>query len=363
MSYFTRVWPILALGGGGLSFVPPPTANTPSIVAVENAGLLFTDNGAGVSGTDAGYSIPLGKQTLWLFGDVFLLDPKHPRKTSAGAVSNCGLLVPSGKGPAPLKRFRFLTDGRTGLARELLSAEAGAAKEVRYWPFGGWHDAARRRIYLYHARVVTTGSGPLDFRTEGFGLAVAGAESPEEIRFRRITAGSGETWWKTAEGPAFGSAVCQAEGYLYVFGFHKDRDRTEGRVARVRPERIEEQSAYEYFTGSGWSARVGDSAAVAGLRDFPTELSVAYNGYLRKYLAVHSVGLQGIIRVSAAEQPWGPYIEIGDVGAPRRAFSRGFTYAGKEHPELAEAGGRVIYVTYVDSERYWLQLLRVTLKK
>ena len=49
---------------------PPPHLSAPSVQKVENAGLLFTDNAAGVSGTDAGYSIPLQAQSLWLFGDV-----------------------------------------------------------------------------------------------------------------------------------------------------------------------------------------------------------------------------------------------------------------------------------------------------
>ena len=35
-----------------------------SVLRVQNAGLLFTDNQAGVSGTDAGYSIPL--ERLWI---------------------------------------------------------------------------------------------------------------------------------------------------------------------------------------------------------------------------------------------------------------------------------------------------------
>jgi len=52
-----------------------------------------------------------------------------------------------------------------------------------------------------------------------------------------------------------------------------------------------------------------------------------------------------------------------EIGSPHQAFASSFCYAGKEHPELAEQGGRVIYVTYVDNQRYWLQLLKVTLAK
>ena len=334
----------------------------PAIQSVENGGLLFTDNPAGVSGVDAGYSIPMGKQTLWLFGDVFLLDPRNPPKTYVGALSNCGLLVPAGSGVDPLKRYRFLTD-QTGKARELLKAESDDMR-VRYWPFGGWHDARRRRIYLYYGRVRTTGEGPLDFKTDGFGLAAVDSTSPNKIQFRRIPRStSDELWWKSGS-PLFGSAVYESDGFLYVVGHKRVDQRILGVLARVRPESIEDPRAYAYFAGGDapkWTSETADSAAVQGLSDFPTELSLSYNRYLQRFLAVHSVGISQRIRLSTSVHPWGPFEQIDEIGSPKRALSRGFTYAGKEHPELSESGGRVIYVTYVDSERYWLQLLKITL--
>jgi len=62
--------------------------NQAGVVSVENGGLLFTDNGDGVSGLDAGYSIPMGRETLWLFGDVFLVEPRSPEKRVVEAVRN-----------------------------------------------------------------------------------------------------------------------------------------------------------------------------------------------------------------------------------------------------------------------------------
>ena len=58
--------------------------------------------------------------------------------------------------------------------------------------------------------------------------------------------------------------------------------------------------------------------------------------------------------------PWGPYDNPHNIVVPKQVFSNGFCYAAKEHPELAEENGRVIYVTYVDSSRYWLQKLLPT---
>src|SRR5262245_41959763 len=100
-------------------------ADMPRVEKVENGGLLFTDNPAGISGMDCGYSLPLNGQTLWFCGDVFLLHPTEPKKPYVGGVSNGALLVPVGSGTGPLRRYTFLTDTQTGLARQVLPNEKG----------------------------------------------------------------------------------------------------------------------------------------------------------------------------------------------------------------------------------------------
>ncbi len=391
-------------------------AQNATVQKVENAGLLFTDNPAGVSGVDAGYSLPMGNRTLWLFGDVFLLAPTDPSKSYVGGVSNCGLLAPAGQGAAPLHKYTFLTDAKTGLAHSLLPNAPGEGNEIRYWPFGGWYDNAAHQVYLYYARIRNTGGGPLDFRIEGHGLAVAdapaNAAAPTDLQFRRLDAAPDQMlWWNDlpkspsaqvpqqppgqsasrsasptanpsagrppaqpipAKLPLFGSAVVSGttDGFLYIVGVQERGERKWGKLARVPPKQITNLRAYEYYaqaeqngTGPRWSRDAGEAADVDGLNDFPNELSVSYNAYLGGWLAVHSVNVSDKVRLSVAPHPWGPYKPIGEIGAPHKAFARAFCYAGKEHPELRQANGRILYITYVDSDRYWLQLLKVTLQK
>lgn len=341
----------------------------PRVLTVENGGLLFTDNPAGVSGVDAGYSVPMGRWTLWLFGDVFLLHPTDPKKPYVGGLSNAALVVPAGP-ISSLSRYRFLTDPATGLARQVIPNRADEGTETRLWPLGGWYNPVRAVVYLFYARVVTTGPGPFDFRVAGHGLARTEARKPLEMRFERLsTPGGGDLWWQAPD-PLYGSAVFQsrvpADPYLYVVGVDERDGVKRATLARVPRARIEQLDAYEYWAGDGrevwWSSKPADASPLAGLTEFPTELSVAYNRHLGGYLAVHSVGISERIRLTLARQPWGPYEVIEEIGAPHRAFERAFCYAGKEHPELAERGGAVIYITYVDSQRYWLQLQKVTLK-
>ena len=352
--------------------------STPSVRSVENAGLLFTDNSAGVSGTDAGYSLPVGdKQTLWLFGDVFLLD-NSPARSYNGFVSNCALLVPSGGGMAPLRNYTFLTDAKTGLARRVLSQEKEEKAGLRYWPLGGWFDPKSKATYLYYERVRTTSAGgPFGFKVEGHGLAAANAEKPEEWKFNRLpTAPDQEIWWSPEkDGSIYGSAVIAPPSgdFIYVVGEQNRDGKNRGKMARVPKAKISDRAAYTYysgstlFSGSGfaphWSEDVSKAADVEGLDEFPNELSVSYNPYLGGYLAVHSIGINEKIRLSLAPNPWGPYRTIGEIGAPHRALAKAFCYAGKEHPELAQDNGRIIYLTYVDGDRYWLQALKITLQK
>jgi hypothetical protein len=356
-----------------LLFLLTPLFAAPSVLKVENGGLLFTDNQAGVSGTDAGYSVPLGNQTLWMFGDVFLLDPTVPIKPYLRMISNCGLWVPSGSGIEPLRHYKFFTEPQSGIARPLLTPLPTEANEknLRLWPYGGWYNDAEKCAYLFYARVVTTGTGPFDFRTEGHGLASADTTNLDALQFTRLSAAPNQMlWWSAQDNAAlYGSAVVSnAPGdYLYIVGWQERDGKKRGKLARVAKSRITDLKAYEYFTGTdgkvSWNREANAATDIPGLDDFPTELSVAYNQYLGGYLAVHSVGVSDKVRLSLAPNPWGPYQNIAEISAPHRAFSRAFCYAGKEHPELAQEQGRIIYVTYVDSERYWLQMLKVTLQR
>ncbi len=351
-----------------------PDLEAPRIVRVENRGLLFTDNDAGVNGTDAGYSIPLGNRTLWLFGDVFLQHPSTPEKPFIGNLSNCALLTARGTGSASLRSFLFLKDSKTGLARQVIPKAAGEDGKVRLWPFGGWYSESEKRIYLYYARVRVTGNGPLDFHTDGLGLAWADARKPEEIEFHRIPTSDGSAmWWESGrETPVFGNAVVSGtrvedRDYVYVVGSRESGGRKFGALARVPKSRPADLAAYEYFSGTAeapkWSRTLPDAANIDGLGDFPSELSISYNSCLGGYLAVHSVGIGEKVRLSLAPRPWGPYRYLGEIDARHQPLVKAFCYAGKEHPELAEDGGRIIYITYVDGSRYWLQLLKVTLEK
>ncbi len=341
------------------------------LARVENGGLLFTDNPAGVSGVDAGYSLPIGAQTLWFFGDVFLTDIHSVQRRYTGGVSNCALVVPTGRGTEPLKKYRFLTNPATGQARVVIPYVGAEGNETRVWPYGGWYSQEDRAAYLYYGRFRTTGTGALDFRNVGYGLARASTEPIDSLTFHRLPDADGsENWWAEApEHPVFGLAVVGGMGgdQIGIIGELKRDGRHVGKLARVNRKEIANSAAYRYFSGTpaepAWSADPLKAADIEGLNDFPGELSVRYNAWLGGFLAIHSVNIDERLRLSVAPHPWGPYRPIGEVGAPHQLFAKAMCYAGKEHPELQGEDGRILYITYVDNQRYWLQLLKVTLER
>lgn len=341
-----------------------------AVERVENGGLLFTDNSAGVSGVDCGYSIPLGRQVLWLFGDIFILHPSDPRKPYVGGVSNAALLTADAT-PAGLRRYQFLTDPTSGIVRQVLPNAPNEGTETRLWLFHGWYNRAETRIYVYFAKVRTTGGGgPFDFRVLGHGLARGDVRDPLALTLERVHHPEGGDLWWTAPEPLYGCAVIvparPEDPYLYIVGVRETSGKKHATLARVRRQRMGSVADYEYLASAGsepsWSQSPADAVDVPGLSEFPTELSIAYNRHLRGYLAVHSINISERIRLSLAPAPWGPYRTVAEIGAPHRAFEKAFCYAGKEHPEMAEQASRVLYLTYVDSQRYWLQLLKVTLR-
>src|SRR5206468_2249926 len=162
-------------------------------------------------------------------------------------------------------------------ARQVLPALPGESKDLRFWPFGGWHNARENRVYLFYGRVRVTGGGPLSFREEGYGLAQAAIRppvwadsgNPASLRFSRVNAQPGqELWWTPADGkPVFGCAVVAGGlgGYIYVVGVQERGRRKFGKLARAPRDRAGDLQAYEYFAGaSRWSRNIEEAADVEG---------------------------------------------------------------------------------------------------
>jgi hypothetical protein len=188
-----------------------------------------------------------------------------------------------------------------GAAKELLPAKQVDYDEFAVIPTNGF--AANRAMYVHYMSVKHFESATA-WTTNHSGLA-------------KSTDG-GETW-TMLESPRWPgdsnfiqTSVANVDGEIYFWGV------THGRLGgvqlmKVREQDVEQQDAYQYFTGlaadgtPGWSESI--SAAQTVVDGTVGELSVVWNTYIDRWLMSYSDGGSGNASIREAGAPWGPWSE------------------------------------------------------
>ena len=154
--------------------------------------------------------------------------------------------------------------------------------------------------------------------------------------------------------------------YLYLYGVVQDSNKIQKcYLARVLKTELETLKNYEYYSNDVWTKNIKEASVL--FTGMPNELSVSYNKYLKKYLAVHSLDLTGKIVARTSNTPWGKWsqpVELFQVELPEQNNLPypALIYAGKEHPYLSKDGGKTIYVTYIEFEEYYPHMIEITLE-
>jgi hypothetical protein len=90
-------------------------------------------------------------------------------------------------------------------------------------------------------------------------------------------------------------------------------------------------------------------------------MSAAYNPYLKKYVAIHMLNRDNRIVMRTAAKITGPWSAPELIFRPERTSNTDLFNAAKEHPELQGQGGKLMYVTYINSVDYAPHLIEITL--
>jgi hypothetical protein len=343
---------------------------TPLVQSVRDLGVQFLDNDVDVTGQDCVSSIVLPHaQTFWVFGDTmegpFETIRNHPL---TDVLSNTGAIVPLQDLSAGVRRFEYLksSDGRR--PRQLLPFIPPEDKAYqRLWAIHGAH--VNGHLYLYYHRI--TMDPILDvfesFTLDGMGLA----RGDDEYRFERLRAPDGTyELWK-GDQPGFGVFVQAVGPHLYLWGsLQPGRDSSgDMYLARVLPSDIENLASYEYLVAAPtlerpdvtpvWSPTFAPTACL--FDHVPNEMSSSYNAYLDAFISMSTFDRDDRLAIRTAPAITGPWSEPEIFHRPPRARPDSLFNAGKEHPEFARAGGRVLYMTYIDSAVYVPHLLEITL--
>ena len=319
---------------------------------VRPLGSLIDSNGSGarIISQDGAYSINLNDgRALWIFGDTFYgTRPKGEKCKIEGAVFNNSALTSTdaSKGVPP---FTHLID-QTGKAAPviLVDPQRENPKTIRLWPGSGVKIG--KRIYLYYGMLTITESGAWDTTNGGQGIAVS--ENPSRP-FQRLMRNGQYIFWDGRQIP-WGSALLKdRDGWIYFYGRQTISELIyQYKLARVRPEDIENPDQYEYYSGGAagtdWTRNVAHAAIL--FDDAPPEGSVSYNQFLGKYLALYSRWLDEDVALRTAPHPWGPWSQAEQVFDCKAHHVEG-SYAAKEHPEFSRDGGRIVVFTVVDGKR------------
>jgi len=350
---------------------------------IRDLGPQFVDNPHEMVGQDGAYSIPLNAETLWFFGDTLIGhrvpeeslwypggQPVGPYDMSGRGpikhmINNTGLILRDKTGRYGLKSYKYICDEQRNIKPLIPRLRDEHPDEIRIWCLHGccFDD----RVFLFFTKVGMLKSGPfpVNFEVLGSGLAVG---NRKQWQFDRVAYDCSTLLWKQNE-PLFGAAVLvdPKREWIYVYGVLQDAAKVQRcYLARVRPSQIENREQYSYLvsTEPRWSYHIDEAVMI--MQGMPTEMSVSFNPYLDCYLAVHSLDLTGKIVGRTAPEPWGPWSEPVTLHTVTTHREKALPYppliyAGKEHPELSEARGRIIYITYIEFEEYFPHLIEVSL--
>ncbi len=339
--------------------------------AAARAGAVLYDGGAAVE-------LPDGR-TLWSFGDTFFGERGEP-----GNPDLARFFGPAGPGDR-LRSIRgaitqsFLVSARADFAGAepgaLWLGAPGAALErgalvsppadlpdqgsLRVWPMHGIH-AGRVLLFYGVVRVLPSAPPPFNFEVLGIGLAEGDPEKGPLVPW------AGPGGWRVfpADGPAYGAAVLQADmgitpGFDYVFGTKPGGFTNSVYVARVPHGEEADPKAWRF--GPSWTESPAGAEPI--FDDAPGDLSVSWNPHLRRFVAIHSrcFSREVVMRVShRPEGPWSAPTVLFAVPPPSSGDA-GFVYGGKEQIGLAGEGGRVLFVSAVDSREGVPALWRIEL--
>ena len=347
--------------------VAAPGQTGPRVASVRDLGIQFMDNRVNITGQDAATSVVLPDgNTFWIFGDTIegpFESIRHYDLTEV--LSNTAALVPSQPVAQGIQRFQYLRSAGEHRARQFLRFHPTEdPAQHRLWAIHGVCVGDWLYVY-YHKITMLPGKDVFeDFQANGMGVARARVG---EFQFERLRGPDQSTMWWKGDQPGFGVFVQQLDdSYVYLWGSFW----TGMYLARVLPERIEDLSSYEYLVAAPtlaqpdrtpqWGKTYNPSAAL--FDSVPNEMSAAWNAYLNQYVAIHMLNRDNQIVMRTAPKITGPWSAPQLIFRPQRESSEDLFNAAKEHPELQVQGGKVLYITYINSAEYAPHLIEVTLQ-
>jgi hypothetical protein len=303
---------------------------------------------------DGGETALIGGKILWTFGDKIFnpqsVDGDNLRSNTA-ALANPSLPLtvtePTDANGAPYQALPF-----TPAEQAYNDSTNNANDRIALW-IGGLVPDRNGSALCFYLKLFVKGS--LNFPPIGVGAAHFALGSTIGVRDPGLIFTSSE--------PQFVRAM-SFDGKVYLYGHLNNGDPAlPFGVARAALAKATKRSAYRFWNGSEWSSNIGATAKV--FNRIPGQLSVSYNGYLQRFIAVHSGVFSNKIFMRTACRPEGPWSAPQELYTGLPPAMGSVDYAGQEHPELAKNHGKTIYVSYYRPTGFLqgeLRLVEITFK-
>lgn len=296
-----------------------------------------------VAAQSGAFSLAFESGAYWIFGETFLADEREEvaaLRNSTGATANqvsadCSgdLSFVAGEDGLPLQIVPLTED------EEAFNADPANEERVAIWPLSGFVREGVGHLYYRKVRLRSY----FDLTPVGTGVARLEWGSTAERDRPDIHADEPTLIWVSPQTDWGSGAVIGEDGWAYVYGCSKRAPLESAcKVARGSAPDASNPSAYSYFDGTNWSDSVENAADVV---QGPTHVSLAWNGYLGRYLAIYAPVLGNDIVGRPADTPFGPF---GDEvvllhGDPSKDFGIGDVH---QHPFFQKAGGRSVLISY-----------------
>lgn len=265
----------------------------------------------------------------------------------------------------------FTVPGRSGMAAwggvaDLSSSPPRLTEQSPYLPLFDSNAIPADRSFSVGSAVSDGDSALVYFASSrGFDIDAAGIGRVSlEANTADVLRAAGALFPPQANDPAWrpafvNGALVVTEGdvdYVYVYGCQPNPDNADEagggvhaapcRLARVpRPDAATAES-YRYWSGSDWSEDVASAAVV--IDHTSGGLSVSYNSYVGKYLAVNSTPGNSVV-VRWADRPEGPWSALGEFSTVMASGGFGTTFGALELTGLRDSCQRVTYISYTTS--------------
>lgn len=254
----------------GLQFPPSmglQVLGTEVMTQLTGAGSLnATDTRWNVHGTDLGHMFLHKDELYMVFGDTYGPDGGDWRSNTIARIAD----------PNPLNGLPFasMIEGAAGFAKEVVRSAKVPGFEWTVIPTNG--ISLGDRMVLHYMSVLMWGADD-KWYVRSSGLAYSDDD--------------GQTWTRSDTAiwpPRTGFeqvAYVESEGMIYAFGIPQGRF-GDVRLGRVATEDMLDPTAYTYWNGQNWSAKIGDAAPVvpAPAGELSVAWSAAHQSWLMMYL-------------------------------------------------------------------------------